>query len=217
MSDKAQIQHHGCLQAGSNPYNPIVRSHTGDGSQFDVLTHGTIANRSYVGRCMMSTIASLTRATVFVSSDLNGLRYEPNGCDEYNYPHFSAEGDMVLEFGVDRDGRQVDCFSAFHTNSTSGSSLWNPEKFPHFDESIQNNSDGCWTGAEIVDLGKYYLDKVETWGEQVPEGQPGQKYPYLADATLSDPRRGTVSIYPVKRGFLCFDSECEHETTHEGL
>jgi hypothetical protein len=127
----------------------------------------------------MSTIASLTHATVFVSSDLNGLKYEPTGCDTYDYPHFSAEGDMVLEFGVDRDGRQVDCFSAFHTNSTSGSPLWNPEKFPHFEKSLQENSDACWTGAEIVDLGKYYLDEVYTYGEQVPEGQLGQKYPFL--------------------------------------
>ena len=173
MSDQAQIQHYGCLQAGANPYDPIIVAHQGDGTAYDAYTAGSLANRAWMGRRMMSTIAQLTGATVFTSSDVNGM-LPVNKCSEYDFPHFEQETEMCLEFGVASSGNQVDFWRAFHTESASGSPLWNMQKFPHFSTSLQSDSDYNRQGPPSAL--KFYFPDVQTYGEEVPKGQLGTVY-----------------------------------------
>lgn len=175
MSDAAQIQHYGCLQAGPNPYDPAVTAHDYDGSIKDRFKPGTLANLAWKGRCMFATIAQLTGATVFASSDANGVRYDQTDDCGLGFPHYDAP-DMCLEFGIAPDGSQVDFQRAFHDSSTSGTALWNLEKRYYNFSRIVSMQDADYDFPGPESALDYYLPEVPNYGESFPEGVAGTKY-----------------------------------------
>jgi hypothetical protein len=150
MVDDGQIQLHECDVASFRPEEPKIPENQRN------QTVGDVWNKAVEARRMLSSVAALTKTTVFASSDANEMTVKKD--QQLGRFVIVADSDLCLEFGVNRVGFQMD-FDTDCDLSSWDLSKWGGSLQTRWDlnKSVEVN---MWGGPSV---------RVDTWGEN-PEG-----------------------------------------------
>jgi hypothetical protein len=101
LAEGAQMQFFGCAIAGPNPYD-----NSADYSNVENECPMSYEYNAWKARRMLSTIASITEATVFASSDINSIKVKVT-IGSTGWVVQVTPNDYCLEFVVGPDGYQI--------------------------------------------------------------------------------------------------------------